>query len=173
MKTKSALYKDLVGTAIALALVVAYYVAAGDIPKSSLIGKGVGADALPRGLGFIAGILCLIMLAQTLWPLLKGQYKTEAKPTPEERRKSQIKHLRAAGMLLIGMIYLWAFPYIGWVISIFVLLIATALYSGRPFSGKLLAFGAIVTVSFWLLFVVLLEIPMPLGVLEPLAGIFK
>ncbi|WP_313054788.1 tripartite tricarboxylate transporter TctB family protein [Pseudomonas lopnurensis] len=173
MKTKSALYKDLVGTAIALALVAAYYVAAGDIPRSSLIGKGVGADALPRGLGFIAGILCLILLAQNLWPLLKGQYKHEDKPTPEKRRESQIKHLRAAGMLLIGIVYLWVFQLVGWPVSIFALLVATALYSGRPFSMKLLAFGAIVTVSFWLLFVVILEISMPMGILEPLTHIFS
>lgn len=173
MKTKSALYKDIIGTAIALFLIVTYYVASEKIPKSSLIGNGVGADALPKGLSFVAGTLCLILLVQTFWPLLSGRYEHVDKPTPEKARASKIKHIRAAGMLMIGIVYLLVFSSVGWPISIFALLVVTALYCGRPFTIKLLGFAFIVTTSLLLLFVVILGIPMPLGILEPLIGLFN
>lgn len=168
MITKSRIYKDIVGAAIALALVAGYYSAASVIPKSSLIGDGIGADTIPRGLAIIASSLCLILLLNSVRQLIFKQYENAEKASPEERAAEVKKHLRAAGMLLIGVVYLLSFTVIGWAPAIFLLLLATAIYNGRSMSWPLVGFATVVTTTLFCLFALILGIPMPLGFLENL-----
>jgi len=72
---------------------------------------------------------------------------------------------RAAGTLLIGIAYLLLVPYIGYPVAVFMVVFWTILYFREPLSRKVVmtAFGA--GVFFWLLFVILFKIPMPMGFL--------
>lgn len=103
MKIQGAFRRDLIGGGIVLALAGLYWNGATHIHKSSLIGKGVGADALPKGLAITLAILAVILLAQNILQRRKGPLPKDAPASPEELADARHKHLRAAGMFLIGL----------------------------------------------------------------------
>ena len=70
----------------------------------------------------------------------------------------------------MGIVYLLLLPRVGYVISIFLLVCATAAYNGQPTDRKLWMFGAGLTLVFYLLFVKLLGIPQPAGFWPGLLG---
>lgn len=170
-KSKSDLNRDLTGGLIALGIAIAYYVGASHIPRSGLIGQGIGADALPRGLAMVLAVLGLLLLAQTGWKLLNRAF-TEGKPlTAAEKRAEIMSHLRAGGMLGIGIVYLALFTTIGWSAAIFLLLLAVAWYNGAKPGVRLVGFAAVVTVALYLLFDQVLNINMPTGIWPELFGL--
>ena len=70
---------------------------------------------------------------------------------------------RVAGMLLIGVVYIIAAPWVGYIPSIAALILVTVYYQGGAINPRV----ALVSVSgaafFWLLFVFVLGIPQPAG----------
>lgn len=157
--------KDFIGACIGLGVATAYYIGATHIPDSGLlIGNGVGADSLPRMLAISMGILGTILLLKSGYQLFTEGFFEKEKPTPEERKAAFRQHYRAAGMLGLGVLYLFSFETIGWAPAIFFLAIATAVYNGSGLSWKVVGFAASVTVSLYILFHLLLSIPMPVGI---------
>lgn len=164
MKFQGALRKDLIGAGIALVLAGAYWIGATHIHKSSLIGKGVGADALPRGLAVVLAALAVILVAQTLIQRRKGPLPQDAPASPERLAEARRRHLRAAGMFLIGLVFLLVVGYVGYIPAIFVMICVTAVYNGRPMSWRLAGIAAMLTTVFYVLFDTILHIPMPSGI---------
>lgn len=164
MKIQGAFRRDLIGGGIALALAGLYWNGATHIHKSSLIGKGVGADALPKGLAITLAILAVILLAQNILQRRKGPLPKDAAASPEELAEARHKHLRAAGMFLIGLGFLIVVNWIGYIPAIFAMICVTAVYNGRPMSWRIAAFAALLTVIFYALFDLVLKIPMPSGI---------
>jgi hypothetical protein len=72
---------------------------------------------------------------------------------------------RAAGTLLIGITYLLLVPYIGYPVAVSMVVFWTILYFGEPLSRKVVMTAIGSGVFFWLLFVALFKIPMPMGFL--------
>lgn len=164
MKIQGAFRKDLIGAGIGLALAGAYWIGATHIHKSSLIGKGVGADALPRGLAIALAVLSVILIAQNLWQRRKGALPEDAPATPAELMEARHKHLRAAGMFLIGLVFLLVVGYVGYIPAIFAMFCVTVVYNGRPMSWQIAAIGAVLTAAFYTVFDLVLHIPMPKGI---------
>jgi putative tricarboxylic transport membrane protein len=164
MKIQGALRRDLVGAGIALALAGAYWIGATHIHKSSLIGKGVGADALPKGLAVTLAILAVILVLQNLWQRRKGLLPKDASATREEFAEARRKHLRAFGMFLIGLVFLLIVGYVGYIPAIFALFCVVVVYNGRPMSWRIAAIGAVLTAAFYAVFDLILHIPMPSGI---------
>ena len=164
MKIQGAFRKDLIGAGIALALAVAYWIGATHIHKSSLIGKGVGADALPRGLAIALAVLAVILIAQNLLQRVKGPLSEDAPATPEKLAEAKHKHLRAAGMFLIGLAFLLVVGYVGYIPAMFTMICVTAVYNGRPMSWRIAAIAAVLTAIFYIMFDLILHIPMPDGI---------
>lgn len=164
VRFQGAFRRDVIGAGIALALAVAYWIGATHIHKSSLIGKGVGADALPRGLAVALGVLSVILIAQNLLQRTKGALPEDAPATPEKRAEARHKHVRAAGMFLIGLAFLLAVGYVGYIPAIFTMICVTAVYNGRPMSWRIAAIAAGLTAIFYITFDLVLHIPMPSGI---------
>jgi putative tricarboxylic transport membrane protein len=164
MKIQGAFRKDLIGAGIALALAGAYWIGATHIHKSSLIGKGVGADALPRGLAITLAVLAVILIAQNLIQRRKGQVPEDAPASPEKLAEARRKHLRAAGMFLIGLAFLLIVGYVGYIPAIFAMICVTAVYNGRPMSWRIAGIAAVLTAALYALFDLVLHIPMPSGI---------
>ena len=164
MRIQGALRKDLIGAAIALVLAGAYWVGSTHIPRSSLIGKGVGADALPRGLAVSLAILAAVLVIQNLIQRRKGPIAADAPAKPAELAEARRKHLRAGGMLLIGVGFLAVVAYVGYIPAIFAMICVTAVYNGRPMSWRIAGFAALLTTTFYVLFDLILHIPMPSGI---------
>ena len=73
--------------------------------------------------------------------------------------------LRALGLLAIGFAYILAVPYLGFVLAIGLLIAAVALYEGLGLTWRLPVVAAAGAAFFWLLFVKLLGVPQPAGLL--------
>jgi hypothetical protein len=164
MKIQGALRKELIGAGICLALAGAYWIGATHIHKSSLIGKGVGAAALPRGLAVTLAVLAVILILQNVLQRRKGPLPEDAPATPERLAEARHKHLRAAGMFLIGLGFLLVVGYVGYIPAIFVMICITAVYNGRPMSWRIAGIAAVLTAALYVLFDIVLRIPMPEGV---------
>lgn len=164
MKLKGEVRKDLIAAAIALALAAAYWIGAIRIHASSLIGKGVGADALPKGLAIALAVLTAILVGQTLWARRNRAVSADEAANPAELATARRKHLRAGGMLLIGVVFLAVVEIAGYVPATFLMVCATAVYNGRAMSWRLAAFAASLTLLFYALFDLILHIPMPSGI---------
>lgn len=164
MKIQGAFRKELIGAGICLALAGAYWIGATHIHKSSLIGKGVGADALPRGLAVTLAVLAVILILQNVLQRWKGPLPQDARAAPEKLAEAKHKHLRAAGMFLIGLGFLLAVGYVGYIPAIFAMICITAVYNGRPMSWRIAGIAAVLTAALYVIFDTVLHIPMPEGI---------
>ncbi|WP_230532857.1 tripartite tricarboxylate transporter TctB family protein [Microvirga roseola] len=146
---------------------VVFWFAADAIPKSRL-GGTVGADGLPKLLAVILGMLSAGLIAQSLLAMRATGPVVAAEPKP--RAADQFIHLRAAGMLALGAAYLLIMPYLGYMLSVGLLLLAVAVYNGKRPSLSLIVFGILGAGFFYLLFVRLLDVPLPAGFWPQLIG---
>jgi putative tricarboxylic transport membrane protein len=150
-------------TGIALGLIALaglYWLGADQIRVSRLEGI-VGAQAVPKGLAVSLAVLAAILVAQDLlrWRRAAGV------PSGEEAEVSGSRaHLRAGGMLLIGMGYLAVVGTIGYLPAVVGLVLATALYLGQSLSARLVLIAVSLALLYYLIFVRLLGIPLPPGI---------
>jgi putative tricarboxylic transport membrane protein len=148
-------HRDLLFGSATLAISAGYYWAATFIPTSQLA-DAVGPRGLPTIYAALLALLSMILIVRSV--LRRGG---EAR-TPESSSHGSTGW-RVAGMLSIGVIYIVAAPWLGYLPSIAALILATTYYQG----GALNRHVAIVAISgalfFWLLFVVLMRIPQPPG----------
>jgi hypothetical protein len=76
--------------------------------------------------------------------------------------------LWAAGLLAIGIAYLLVVEALGYLVSIALLLIGVALYQGAAAGWRLPLIGIGGALFLWALFVLVLGVSMPRGLLAPL-----
>lgn len=148
----------LVGVAL-LILAVIYWLGADAIPKS-ILGGGIGADALPKLLGIALGILSLVLVLQSL---LASRVSGAGEDAAEAKSFDYRTHLRAFGMLCIGIGYVLLVETVGYIPAIAYLLGAVALFVGGASWRRILVFAVIGAIFFWTLFVLVLDIRQPKG----------
>ena len=156
--------KDCIAGTAFMALSAAYYYFALDIPRSSL-SDVVGAAYFPK-------LLALCMFALSALLVVTGVFTKPATTISEKvdgKKKEGPSDLyifrRAAGTLLIGITYLLLVPYIGYPVAVSMVVFWTILYFHEPLSRKVVMTALGAGVFFWLLFVALFKIPMPMGFL--------
>ena len=144
--------RDTIAGSIAVALALAYWLIADDIPRS-LLADAVGADGVPKALALVLGALGLMLL----WRGLRSRSEGEAE-MPEIGA-----HLRALGLLAIGIAYVVVMPWLGFLATSAVLIVVAATYAGLPFGRNLVVIGAVSGVALWVVFAKLLSVSMPVG----------
>lgn len=146
---------DLIFGGATFLVSVAYYQMATSVPLSQLA-DAIGPQGLPKVYGLILAALSLILIVNAL------RVPSESR-TPEHRSRS----FRALGMLAIGVAYVVLAPWLGYLLAISALMLATTYYQGGTVGrhAALVALGG--GVFFWLLFVVLMGIPQPPGFFPP------
>jgi putative tricarboxylic transport membrane protein len=154
-----AIPRDAIVGLCLLALAVLYWLGAEAIPTSPLSG-GVGADGLPKVLAYALGVLSLILIGRSL---LMQKAALAERPTPQELAERRRRHLRAAGIFLLGVAYVALLPYLGYAVSILLLVAGVAWYNGKTPSPTLAAVALGTSVGFYLLFVRFLDIGQPPG----------
>ena len=143
-----------------LLLAGVYWLGADQIRVSRLEGI-VGAQAVPKALAASLAILAALLIAQDLWRAHRAAAAVRGRNGEAGGTEA---HLRAAGMLLIGMGYLLVVRTIGYVPAVALLVLATARFMGRPWSAELILLAAGSALLYDLLFVRLLGIPLPPGI---------
>ena len=143
-----------------LALAIAYWLVA-DRLQVSLLADAVGADGVPKVLAVALAMLGAL-LAFSGW---------RAGPEPASAESAQSgAHLRAAGLLAIGCVYVVLMPILGFALVTSIVIVVVAAYAGLAMSRNLVAIGAIAGGVFWFMFVKLLGISMPTGMWLELIG---
>ena len=163
--------RNLIGGLATVAIGVAYLVMALGI-RTSALADSVGPAGFPKVLAYALIGLGLVLCAQSLYAMrarravLPGRAAAGSDPGSEaESHDNPRGVLRAAGMLGLGIAYLLIIRYLGYVVSVALLMVASALYLGIPLSWRVFAIGAAGALVYWLLFVWILGIPQPPGLL--------
>lgn len=153
-----------------------YWAGADGLPISPLDGV-VNAAAMPKALASALAVLALILIVRAAAVALLNRRalaaaRSAAPPpdAPEGEGDARHAHLRAAGMLGLGLLYLVVLPHLGYVLSITLLILGVATYMRARPDRKLLLLAAGIAVFFYLLFVRFLGIPLPPGIWPNLLG---
>jgi putative tricarboxylic transport membrane protein len=109
-------------------------------------------------LGILMVSLGIILCAQAIYQTSKSVV-----PASSEWKGEARKIFRAFGLLIIGVIYLFMLAFLGYVLSIALLLAAVAFYLGAAFNWRMMLIAAAGAVVLWTIFVILLGVPMPAG----------
>ena len=149
---------------VMLAVAAVYWFEAGKIRISPLDGP-VNASGLPKSLAYVLGALAILLVIRGLvgsWVGMRSATAAELRSSfPEAMRP----HLRAVGMLAIGVGYLLIVSWLGYAFTIIALLVAVSLYNGAKADYRLAAFAVGGGIFYHLFFVEFLGIPLPPGLL--------
>ena len=135
-----------------------YWLGADQIRVSKLEGI-VGAQAVPKGLAISLAVLSVLLIVQALL-----RPRRAAGPAGQAETFGSRAHLRAAGMLLIGVGYLALLGTVGYIPTLALLVLGTALYLGQSPSARLVLVAVALAIFYYLIFVRLLGIPLPPGI---------
>jgi hypothetical protein len=157
---KLSISKDLLSGTALLAIAIAYYAASFSILDAGLIDdSGVGARGLPTVLAVLLALVALGIMA-------RGVLRRGASSPADPEKEREAPPPRALGLLLIGILYIPAASFLGYLPALFMVLCAVALYEGARFGWRVFTVAAGGTLFFWLLFVIFL------GVAQPQASLF-
>jgi hypothetical protein len=153
--------KDVLSGAILLGVAGAYYWATLQIPHSSLSDE-VGAQGLPT-------ILAVLLAAVAVFIVVRGiviaRRKSTAAVVGVADDEPDASPRRALGLLAIGAGYLIVAPVLGYGPAVALLVAAVATYEGMRPSWRLAATAIGGAIAFWLLFVQVLGVEQPTGLL--------
>ena len=150
--------KDLLAAAILLLIAGVYGWATLQIPSSTL-DDGVG----PRGFPLVLTVaLAVVAVAIAVRALATAEVGARA---DDDAKEKEARWPRALGVLAFGALYIAAAIVFGYSSALFLLLVAVPLYEGKRFSWQVLAVAAGGAAVFYLLFVVVLGVRQPEGLL--------
>lgn len=152
------LSKDFVGGLVAIALGSLYLIFSFR-QRVSALADTIGPAGIPKVLGILMLSLGIILCAQAIF-----QTRKSFVPAATEWNGEARKIFRAFGLIIIGVIYLFLLAFLGYVLSIALLLVAIAFYLGAASSWRMILVAAGGAVLLWTIFVILLGVPMPAGI---------
>lgn len=156
---------------VMLLVAVVYWLEADKIKISPLDGP-IGASGLPKSLAYALGALSLILIIRSLAGVLSSPKTEKVDDAPRPTITDLIKpHLRAIGMLVIGVGYLLLVSWFGYTITIAALLLAVSLYIGADLTLRTLLIAGLGGIVYYLLFVQFLGIPLPAGKIAAALGL--
>jgi hypothetical protein len=148
---------DLLAAAILLGIAGAYGWATLQIPSSTL-DDGVG----PRGFPLVlTAALAMVAIAIAVRALATARVGTR----DDDAKETEARWPRALGVLAFGALYIPAAAVFGYSLALFLLLVAVPLYEGARFSWRVPAVAAGGAAVFYVLFVVVLGVRQPEGLL--------
>lgn len=157
--------REFVGGILAILVGGGYFAMALQI-RASALADSVGPAGLPKVLGLLMIALGIILCAQALLAARRKPANAVAAADAEgndEMRGGFAGIARAGGLLAIGIGYLLIVRTVGYVPAIAALIIAAALYGGAPLTWRVFAIGLVGAVFYYVLFVLVLGIPLPAG----------
>ena len=147
---------DLAVGVVALAIAATYYLLARGIP-GSLLDDVVGSRGLPIVYAVALAGLAFVQIARALVSARPGAPRSTTSASGAFNRSM-------LGTLALGAAYGVLLPWLGYAVSIGVLLAATAAYQGAGLNRRVVLVAAGGAAFLWALFVWLLGIPQPAGV---------
>jgi putative tricarboxylic transport membrane protein len=125
----------------------------------SQLDDAVGPQGLPKIYAVVLAALSLVLMARSAGRRGKGEGVSA-----EDAHTSQRRALgRVGGMLAIGVLYVIAAPWIGYIPALAALILVTIYYQGGALDRRAGLVAVSGAVLFWVLFVFVLGIPQPAG----------
>ena len=152
--------KDLLAALILLLIAAGYYVVAGDINQSALADE-IGAAGVPVVYATLLAAIALALAAKAMiqWRFTRAASGHQINDLQGEGRKLS----GAAGLLAIGLAYVAAVTFVGYLISIVAVIACVALYQGERPGWRLARIAIGGGLGFWIFFDRLLGVDMPPG----------
>ena len=164
--------RDLAFGGTALALSVGYYWMATAIPRSQLA-DAVGPQGLPRAYAVLLGLLSLLLIVRAFCSRAQPGSASGSRPPVSPPRSSALSApsslWRVAGMLAIGIVYILTAPWLGYLLSIAALILATTYFQGGTINRQVTVVAVSGGIVLWLLFVILMRVAQPSGWWLPLS----
>ncbi len=151
--------RDFVAGLIGLALAVAYYAMASQIQISQLADE-VGPEGLPKIYAWMLGALSVLLMLRALIKPTELATHTDGNHPIGETYAAK----RGLGILLIGIAYVITVPWLGYPLTLAIVIALAALYQGGRLSWQLTAVGILGAAVLWFVFVFLLHIAQPEGI---------
>lgn len=152
--------RDFLSGGVLIALAAAYYIATGTIAESTLSDE-IGATGLPRLLAMLLAFIGLALIARTAFVALAARRANVPQVAADEEEGAPLP--RAVGLLLIGGAYVVLLPFIGYFLSVALLIGAVAFYEGAARSWVLPTAALGGATLYWAIFVKLLGVHQPAG----------
>jgi len=132
--------------------------------EDSLLADGVGASGVPMGVG-------IVLLLASFCLFVKSLKNKAAIDEPPHSSKTELPaasghkhpHAMALGLLLILALYVCLLPFVGYVVSVGILVAAVAWFAGARSHASLVMCSALAGPVLWLVFDWALEIRLPAG----------
>ena len=159
--------RDLIFGSATLALAAGYYALTITIPQSQLADP-IGPQGLPKIYALILAALSIVLIARSLKRPANAEPGTTSPesriPNPEPRIPDPRSPIpRVIGMLLIGIAYIVVLPWLGYLLSVAALIVATTYFQGGSINRRSVLVAISGAVCFWILFIWLLRIQYPAG----------
>jgi putative tricarboxylic transport membrane protein len=158
-------------TGIAALVIGAGYLAMAFQLHASALADAVGPAGLPKVFGFLMVALGLVQCLQAILAGRQPETAVAAGAVAIESAEEGVGWAglaRAGGLLAIAVGYLLVIKVIGYPLAVAALLIAVAIYGGAKVTWRVFAIGIAGAAVYWLLFVEVLGIPLPTGILSSL-----
>jgi putative tricarboxylic transport membrane protein len=154
--------KDLLSGLGLFLIAAAFYWAATGIQVSTL-SDNFGPQGLPKALAICLGVVSIGLIGRAF--IARTAASSQAEPSSEggEGEPGEATLPRALGLVAIGAGYVAIVRVVGYVPAIALLIAAVALYEGLRPSLRLVAVALGGAAFFWLLFVQVLGVPQPQG----------
>lgn len=161
---------DRITSVVGAVLAISYLLYARGI-EDSLLADSVGANGVPIGVGGMLLLACVALF-------LKSWRKSEPSATPAETQElddtdkggAEHPHRMAVGLLAILAAYVALLPFLGYVLSIGLLVGSVAWLAGARKRISVLMCMVLAGPTLWLLFDWALEIRLPVGLWPMLMG---
>lgn len=150
--------KDFICGLILLALAAVYLYGANGMPVS-LLDDAVGSSGFPVILGWALAVMSIVLLGQA--SVTRFTSNIEDKEPVFER--PLYATLRAGGIVMLAAAFLLLLPLVGYICSLIFLIGAISLYQGQLPSWRIAAVAVGGAITLYLIFVRLLNIPLPSG----------
>jgi len=141
-----------------------YYSVASTIPKSMLSDE-IGPGGVPAAVGLAAIVVSvLIMLkAMVVWNQERLAAKLVSSVATDEAEETGGSHWLSVSLVMVLVSLILVLPILGYIISIFLLIMVSAALSGHAKNLKLLVFSLVSSVTLYVIFQVIMSVKLPKG----------
>jgi hypothetical protein len=157
--------KDLFASIGLLLIAAFYYATATTFPVSTLDEPGVpGPSSLPTVLAALLAVIAITLGVRAV-------AAAPARGGKSEEKETEAPWPRALGMLAIGASYILVASLLGYLIALFLLLVAVALYERQRPDWRPFVIAGCGALFFWFIFAFILGVRPPEGILFGLLGL--
>jgi len=141
-----------------------YYSVASEIPKSMLSDE-IGPGGVPAAVGLAAMVVSVLIMLKALMAWNQGRLaaKMASPVTADEAAEAGESHWLSVILVLVLVSLIVILPILGYVTSIFLLIMISAALAGHHKSIKLVAFSLITSITLYVIFQFVMGIKLPKG----------